>query len=65
MAPDADPCTMDLSLLFVSATPADVEELRQLFCSINTTALLIEISEELDMRLLLPFRVSSGFGSAD
>lgn len=49
-----DPCAVDLTALFGTIDAVDVEELQDLFCQTNMTALFIRMGEEVNMALLLP-----------
>ena len=59
--PTVDPCTMDLSSMFVNATTTEMEKLQQVFCTVNLTVLFDEIRRELDVTFLGPMRVSIAY----
>jgi len=48
---------MDLSVLFVNATPADIIKLQDVFCTVNITALFEEIKKEIETTYLMPAKV--------
>lgn len=56
--PATDPCTMDMTSLFVNASMSEIVQLQNLLCNINFTVMAEEIRQELDMTFLSPLRVS-------